>query len=181
MIRFFAKLPNNKVFALLYVTILATSSSLAQPSAYLDKLSTPDLTQTDSRGQFAENGTNYCAPVAVSNSFVWLSEHGYPKLLPNNDNSLSQKNNQIDITNKQIALAKILSSSEYMNTKADEGTYVDNVLLGIKKYILQQGYFIKQLSYQGFRSSLAEFDVGIRSPSFSFIKTRVNWQFRRLA
>src|SRR6202034_2187503 len=119
--------------------------------AYLDKVSsTPDLTQTDPRGQFAENGTNYCAPVAVSNSFVWLSDHGYPKLLPDSGKNISPANKQTELLNRQIALAKILSSPEFMNTKADEGTYVDNVLLGIKKYVQKQGYAIKQLSYQGF-------------------------------
>jgi hypothetical protein len=161
---------NFRVCLLLCAISLFIPSSLAQPATSLDKVSTtPDLTQTDPRGQFAENGTNYCAPVAVSNSFVWLSEHGYAKLLPNNDN-IPLKDSQTGIAARQIALAKILSSAEYMNTKADEGTYVDNVLLGIKKYVLKQGYAIKQLSYQGFRSNLAEFDIGMRRPRLNLLK-----------
>ena len=155
---FFARC-NNKVLTLLFATYFVIPSSLAQPATYLDKLSTPDLTQTDPRARFAENGSNYCAPVAVSNSFVWLAEHGYSKLLPGGP-VLSNA----DKTARQIILAKTLSSPEFMNTIADEGTYVDNVLLGIKKYILKQGYSIKQLSYLGFRSNLAEFNTGVRNP-----------------
>ncbi len=170
IIRFFAKSHFHKIVLLFYVLNLSIPCSLSQPAAYLDKVNaTPDLTQTDPRGKFAENGTNYCAPVAVSNSFVWLAEHGYPKLLPDCVD-ISQTNKQNNFLGRQIDLAKILSSPDFMNTKADEGTYVDSVLLGIKKYILKQGYSIKQLSYQGFRSNLSEFDIGIRSPRLALLK-----------
>jgi hypothetical protein len=166
MKNFLDKILNSKLFILICLFSLSESLCLAQPSVFLDKVdTTPDLTQTDPRGKFAENGINYCAPVAVSNSFVWLSEHGYPKLLPN-----VPKGESTNIVSRQLSLVKILGSSDYMDTKADEGTYVDNVLLGIKKYVLKQGYSIKNISYQGFRSNLAEFDGGARSPRLASLK-----------
>jgi len=165
------KIHNKKTLALLIALTVCTPFGLAQPPSYVDKIFfTPDLTQSDPRGQFAENGANFCAPVAVSNSFVWLSEHGYPQLLPGKNNNLPDKDKERDTLYNQIALAKTLSSSEFMNTKAEEGTYVDEVLLGIKKYILKQGYSIKQLSYQGFRSNLAEFNSGTRNPKLASLK-----------
>ena len=136
----------------------------SQPAFYVDKIfSTPDLTQTDSRGHFAEGGKNYCAPVAVSDSFVWLSAHGFPRLLPD-------KQGVKELSEKQLALVQILSSPEYMNTSADEGTEVFCVLRGIKKYIQERGYSIKRLTYQGFRQIDPEFDSGHSCPRLSMIK-----------
>ncbi len=149
-------------------------SSLAQPDSYTDKVSsTPDLTQTDVRAHFDQGGKNYCAPVAVSNSFVWLAEHGYPKLLPESHvNSYQAKilSKEEDLINRQIELARILGSTAFMNTKGEEGTEVDNVLLGIKGYVSQQGYRIKRLGYQGFRSLLSEFDMGSRRPRLEWLR-----------
>lgn len=153
------------ILLLAFSNLFIIISTTAQPAFYLDKLDTPDLTQTDPRGDFAQNGINYCAPAAVSNSFAWLSNHGYPKLLPELRNS--RKN---DYVSRQILLTKILSSPTYMNTKGDEGTYVNDVLLGIRKYILDQGYSVKQLTYQGFRSNLPEFDIGIRAPRIELLR-----------
>lgn len=153
----------------------------AQPAAYLDKVSsTPDLTQTDSRGHFPEGGKNYCAPVAVSNSFVWLSQHGYPKLLPditlNKSSAATATNLQPAerLTDQQIAMVRILSQRGYMDTSADDGTEVTNVLRGIKRYVLDHGYAINQLSYQGFRLIDPEFDSGFRYPRLSWIKRCIN-------
>ncbi len=155
----------------LFFTVTFSAPSLAQPAYYLDKVSaTPDLTQTDPRSNFGGGGKNYCAPVAVSNSFVWLSEHGYPKLLPASWATLSKFPEKEQLLYKQIALAKTLGSHEYMDTQAEEGTFVDNVLLGIKKYVLDKGYSIRRLEYQGFRSSLHEFDTGSRRPRLAWLK-----------
>lgn len=158
-------------------SILWAGVSQAQPAVYLDKLSTPDLTQTDPRGHFAQIGKNYCAPVAVSNSLVWLSRHGFEGLLPGAEdtkqpnalNASAEAKDQI-LAERQIALVKTLSSPAYMNTRADEGTEVSDVLRGLKKYILQKGYSIKSLGYQGFRLTDPEFDTGYRYPRLSLIK-----------
>ena len=83
MIKALANTIRKQIVLCIWAMILALSPVFAQPAAYLDKVySTPDLTQTDPRGSFADGGENFCAPVAVSNSFVWLSNNGYPKLLP---------------------------------------------------------------------------------------------------
>ena len=49
---------------------------------YTEKLDTPDLMQTDPDGRLPDGGKKYCAPVAVSNSFMWLAENGFENLAP---------------------------------------------------------------------------------------------------
>ncbi len=160
---------NYLIMAALSVSVGA-NYCLAQPAAYLDKVSsTPDFTQTNARGHFPEGGKNYCAPVAVSNSFVWLAKHGYPKLLP--ALPLTGNTQQDDrLTDQQIAMIDILSNREYMDTRAEEGTEVSNVLRGIKRYILEHGYSIKTLNYQGFRLTNPEFESSSRYPRLASIK-----------
>lgn len=133
----------------------------AQPAFYLDKsLSTPDLTQTDPRANFTEGGKRFCAPVAVSDSLIWLSQHGFPRLLPKAEN----------LTVAQIDMAKILASPGYMDTRAKEGTEVNSVLTGIKRYIVEHGYSIKRLEYQGLRAIDPEFNSGQSYPNPRFLK-----------
>jgi hypothetical protein len=53
------------------------------PGSYTEKaLSTPDLYQGDRQARLPGGGRGYCAPVAVSNSLVWLMHNGFPSLLP---------------------------------------------------------------------------------------------------
>jgi len=159
------------IIYLFFCALILVTPVHAQPSAYLDKtLSTPDLTQTDPHGHFADGGINYCAPVAVSDSFIWLTEHGYPNLLPTSSASAQILTPGEKLFNSQIMLARILSSPEFMNTKGQEGTEVDEVLAGVKHYVLKQGYSIKRLEYQGFRSISPEFDGGLRHPRLAWLK-----------
>ena len=163
-----------KVIIFSFGSILSTLPSIAQPAICVDKIfSTPDFTQTDPRGHFAAGGKNYCAPVAVSNSFVWLSKHGFPGLMPGNSKETKIGQDDKKLIEQQIELIKILASPAYMNTRAEDGTEVANIVKGIKKYVLGRGYEIKQLSYQGFRMTDPEFDSGLKRPRVPWIKNAI--------
>jgi hypothetical protein len=99
----------------------------------------PHFWQRDPRGGFANDGADYCCPVAVSNSLVYLAEHGFPALLPDGDDG-------------QIDLINTLASSTYFGTDPDTGTGPGAVLAGVRKYIENQGYACERLEYEGWRN-----------------------------
>jgi hypothetical protein len=57
---------------------------------------------------FENSGDEYCAPTAVSNSLMWLANHGYRNLKPN---ATSDKT-------AQIRMIKQPAASDLMNTNA---------------------------------------------------------------
>ena len=132
----------------------------AAPLIYLDKVeSTPDMSQKDGIGYLPENGKGYCAPVAVSNSFVWLAENGFPELVPSTgDRKMSQ-----------IRVAALLGESKYMQTDSKKGTGPSRVLKGVSRYIKEKKYS-HQLKYQGWRKHPKEFDTGVSVPDMDWIK-----------
>ena len=95
----------------------------------------PDLTQTLKSANFAGGGSQFCGPVAVSNSLVWLE--GKPK-----DQSY------------QIEMVKKLSSREYMNTKTSNGTGTTELMRGVKQYAEETWSQYNRLEYAGWRSCL---------------------------
>lgn len=97
----------------------------------------PDLLQTLHESGFSGDGQQFCAPVSVSNSLVWL-----------------EKNQD---TNYQIDLVKKLASSAYMNTRITNGTDVGGVMRGVKKYALERWGGFKTLEYSGWRKVPSEF------------------------
>ena len=101
---------------------------------------TPDFLQTDKDGGFAKGGTQFCAPVAISNSFMWLAANGYDELRPEGNAKRAQ-----------IAMIRALSGREYMNTSPTRGTDPDQVLEGIASYVNDSGYTIEELSFEGWR------------------------------
>ena len=59
----------------------ATKKVTGVPDVSVDRLNaTPDLMQSLPAAALPGEGLSYCGPVAVSNSLVWLSHHGFPKL-----------------------------------------------------------------------------------------------------
>ena len=85
----------------------------------------PDFTQTDIRGSYYGNGQQFCAPVAVSNSIMWLA----------------------DRSNGQIELIKKLASSSYMNTSLQNGTGTTGVLNGVDRIAHELFGSYKRLEY----------------------------------
>jgi hypothetical protein len=114
------------------------------PAHYLDKVDgTPDFSQNDHHfGKLPGDGKELCAPVALSNSLVWLNQHGYPKLLG------KPKPTPAD----QADLIRRLCHDDFLGTDLKIGTPPKRVALGIEKYFKHAGYECK-VEQMGWRSS----------------------------
>jgi hypothetical protein len=79
----------------------------------------PDFYQQDPRGGFVGDGSNYCYPVAASNSLLYFARHGYPNLLadPNKPDA-----------DEEIDLIHTLYSPAYFGTDPGNGTAPTTVL-----------------------------------------------------
>jgi hypothetical protein len=102
---------------------------------------TPHFWQLDPRGGFENGGRDYCCPVAISNSLVYLARQGFPSLAPGENG----KQAQIDLINT-------LASKDYFGTDPAIGTGPGDVLVGLKKYVENCGYRCEELAYKGWRS-----------------------------
>ena len=112
----------------------------------------PDFTQTDVRGAGSGNGQQYCAPVAVSNSFIWLG----------------------DSNQSQLRLIEKLASSDYMNTSLKNGTGTTGVLRGADKLAKEMFGGYAQLEYQGWRKHPAQYSRGVKVPRLDWIVNGIN-------
>lgn len=125
-----------------------------------DRLSMPDLTQTDHAN---------CAPTAVSNSLMWLAGRGYPTLSAS-DPGLSATDaagpggQALELDGnpetRQIRLARILASERYMSTQPKRGTPLPDMLAGLEAFLRDRGIAPKQLSYRGWRIMPERFKSG---------------------
>ncbi|MGB0578396.1 MAG: hypothetical protein ACPGVU_01720 [Limisphaerales bacterium] len=94
----------------------------------------PDFCQGDTRhGKLPRSGASYCAPVALSNTLMWLDENGFPKLVKDNANP----------GRKQFELARLLGTDDYVDTDPVTGTPPKNVAYGIERYVKACGYKVK--------------------------------------
>lgn len=102
----------------------------------------PDFYQEDPRGGFVGDGSNYCCPVAVSNSLLYFARHGYPNLLasPNEPDA-----------DAEIDLIRTLYSPGYFGTDPGNGTAPTALLRGLRKYVQEKGYACQRLEYEGWR------------------------------
>lgn len=133
-----AALHTMRTITALALTLLA--ATLHADSHRAKATQTPDFMQTDREGGFAKGGSQYCAPVAVSNSLMYLAANGYDDLRPEGTAKRAQ-----------IALIRTLASKEYMSTSPTMGTDPDRVLAGIEAYVNDAGYSIEELSFEGWR------------------------------
>lgn len=109
----------------------------------------PDLLQTFASANFAGDGQQFCAPVAVSNSLVWFENN---------------KNQEY-----QIDLVKKLSSSNYMNTNIKNGTNVFGVIRGVHKYAIERWNGYKTLEYSGWSKAPEEFRSHLEKPTLNWM------------
>ncbi|HEX3068333.1 MAG TPA: hypothetical protein VHX14_07140 [Thermoanaerobaculia bacterium] len=132
----------SRVSAVVAAIALLSVTLVAQPASYRAKVqSTPRFLQTDREAGFENAGDQYCAPTAVSNSLMWLANHGYRKLKPA---AASEKA-------AQIRMIKLLADSDLMNTNPEKGTDVAEVIAGVQGYVGNVGYEIEELQYSGWR------------------------------
>jgi hypothetical protein len=101
----------------------------------------PDFLQTDPSAGLAKSGTQYCAPCAVSNSLIFLSEHGHPALRPR----------AATVAQSQVALIHILGGPAFMATNPTNGTGAGEVIRGLRRYLRGTGCHIQSLTYEGWR------------------------------
>ena len=99
----------------------------------------PDFCQVDDRyGELPGGGHYHCVPTAVSNHLVSMGEQ-FPNLVPKAE---STQKSQVEIIRK-------LSSPGYMNTGGrGKGTYLEDLIRGLKKYVKERGYDIS-IKYKG--------------------------------
>lgn len=140
----------------------ATASPISSNLNFINTI--PDLTQGDPRTGFPGEGDNYCGPVSVSNSLIWLSKTSAPGLVPDGSDPF--------VT--QVELARLLGSGAYMNTDLDEGTGTSELMRGSKKYIESMGHRVESFLYQGWRSHPQEFSSGVSVPNIDWMKAGIH-------
>jgi hypothetical protein len=132
----------SRVSAIVAAIALFSVTLLAQPASYRAKVqNTPRFLQTDRDAGFENAGDQYCAPTAVSNSLMWLANHGYRKLKPAAGSEKAA----------QILMIKQLADSDLMNTNPEKATDVSEVIAGVQGYVENAGYEIDTLQYSGWR------------------------------
>lgn len=114
----------------------------------------PDLLQTLNSAGFAGDGQQFCAPVAVSNSLVWLEGN-------------RDKKYQIDLVHK-------LSSPTYMNTNTVNGTNVFGVTQGVHRYAMERWGKYKTLEYSGWSKSPAQFRSNLKKPTLNWMTSALH-------
>lgn len=130
--------------------IVLSSSSCFGSTSYENEI--PDFTQTNVTASNTGNGQQYCAPVAVSNSIVWLA---------------NSKNEQIHFITK-------LASKKYMNTSLKNGTGTTGVLRGVEKISKELFGGYKVLEYEGWRKHPESYSNGIKVPRIKRIESIIS-------
>lgn len=123
--------------------------------------STPDLMQSLPEAALPDDGQTYCGPVAVANSMVWLSYHGYPRL---------SMLGGADTPSTQGRLARKLG--DYMGS--GNGTNPTGFLKGLERYVKEHGYAIASLQYEGWEEHPTEYSRSVIKPDPDWIRTGLN-------
>jgi hypothetical protein len=142
-----------------------STQAWAEPKSsesYLEKLSTPDLMQTDPLAHLPYDGKPFCGPVAASNAMVWLAKNGFPRLAPTASESAFGPA-------AQGAIARELGL--YMGTSSDHGTGPKAFIRGIEKYINAKNYQIEKIQFQGFRKVGSPYATDKDRPELDWIKS----------
>lgn len=151
----------QKSILVLFVFLLSAPLAWAHPPIYVEKAeAVPDLCQNDRSARLPGRGKGYCGPVAVSNSFVYLADRGFPALLP----TMGRRR----MTQGQ--LASLLGMSKYMRTSIKDGTSPAGLLLGVENYLKDRGVAWSYLGYQGWRKHPEQFSADSAAPELDWIK-----------
>ena len=96
------------------------------PAAAAEKIGMPDLSQVEQT----------CLPTATANLIIWFGRHGYPKLLAPG------------ATTDERELRTVHGIMRDTDARFDFGTRMDEVTVGIGKYIREAGYSC-DIEYRG--------------------------------
>ena len=99
---------------------------------------TPGFWQQDKEAGFADGGSNYCAPTAISNGLIYLAQtRGLPELAAGAAHQ------------DQISLIKELAAD--MDTDPKNGTNPDKIVTGLRRYVQGKGLRLKRLEVATWR------------------------------
>ena len=110
--------------------------------------SVPDLLQTFKKAEFAGGGKQFCGPVCVSNSLVWLE-------------GKSNRKHQIEVVKK-------LASKDFMNTNLTNGTGTRDLMRGVERYAQELWPEFHRLEYAGWRPALDGHNIA-KKPTLNWI------------
>ncbi|MBX9689278.1 MAG: hypothetical protein K2X27_21390 [Candidatus Obscuribacterales bacterium] len=146
-------------------TVLCLPFFQSHEKMYIEKLDQiPDFKQTEKELGFPDQGRDFCAPVAVADTFAYMSEHGYRELLLKEDRN----------SKTVMPIASCRKLAELMKTRPIQGTSSEDFLNGLKAYIEQcSGYKIKELKYHGWNRHPSEFDEHAEIPDLAFLKNSI--------
>jgi hypothetical protein len=172
------------MFSSLLAALLLSATTAETPAVCTAKIAaTPDFCQVDEAGKFDNGGKVFCGPVAVSNSLVWLSQNGFPKLLPAVDKKVELAGDdgsadgdvKIDAQKAaQIELIRTLGSPDFMSTEGRDGTSAKRLMLGLTKYVTQHGYKLDRLEYRGWSKLNKELKPSDEKPSLDWMKQYIS-------
>jgi len=129
------------VIARVLLVLLSTCSPTPAPDlADIHLSNIPDLPQLGPQFGSVYASEMLCAPVAVSNSLMWLQDN------------FSRPD--------QIALVDKLAHYRYMATSPHQGTGPTGVLFGVEKYLKEFGLEFRRLEYAGIRTVPDRFRAG---------------------
>lgn len=142
-------LKQSFVFYLLFFTTICHGAD-PLPARYVEKIETmPDFCQGDERyGAMPQHGVELCGPTALSNAVVWLSQHGFPKLLPHHKG----------LPADQSELIRRLSKGDFLSTDEKTGTSPKHIVTGIENFLKANGYDC-HIEQMGWRSSVHRLGV----------------------
>lgn len=99
---------------------------------------TPCFWQQDETAGFVDGGSNYCAPTAISNGLIYLTQaRGLKGLVPGPEHD------------QQIALIEKLARE--MDTDPKNGTSPDKIITGLRHYVQANGFRMKRLEVATWR------------------------------
>lgn len=138
--------------------LVAAGGAVVAPSAVsMARMNhTPDLMQSSPALNLPWGGSAHCGPVAAANTFVWLAENRFERLVAG------------DVRAPETTMRLVHSLSRYMHTSKLGGTDVTDFLRGLEDYLNDRGFTAK-ICYQGWEEHPARFGAG-RHPSIKFIK-----------
>ncbi len=132
-------------FYLYFMSIISFPLMAASHTSFVNEI--PDFTQSRITGWQYGHGSEYCGPVAVSNSLVWMT----------------------NMRAGQADLAKLLASSRYMNTDVWKGTRTRDLLSGVHAIAIELFGGYSSLEYQGWKKHPLQYSTGTRVPDIRWI------------
>jgi hypothetical protein len=121
-------------FALTAPAVLAILGIFAGPLRADEKVGMPDLSQVDQT----------CLPTSTANLILWFGKHGYPKLIMPGTTEDERESRTVH---------QIMADTD---ARFDWGTRMDDVTVGIQKYIHDAGYQC-DVEYRGLEGKGAPF------------------------